>query len=82
LYEIVGLGLVRALKVGYKTVIETSSLLAYMATLPEANINPPVKKRAISTSETPQPAVRRSAERTRRSIGPQTPARRRALAAT
>jgi hypothetical protein len=40
LYEVVGLGLVRAVKLGSKTLIDTASLLAYLQTLPAARIKP------------------------------------------
>jgi hypothetical protein len=47
LYEVVGLGLVRAVKLGRKTLIDTASLLEYLETLPAAQIRPakPTKKR-------------------------------------
>jgi excisionase family DNA binding protein len=40
LYDIVGQGLVRAVKLGSKTLIDTASLLAYLAGLPKAKIRP------------------------------------------
>jgi hypothetical protein len=43
LYEIMGLGLVRAIKLGTKTLIDTASLLAYLESLPTAKIRRPLK---------------------------------------
>jgi excisionase family DNA binding protein len=40
LYELLGLGLVRAVKLGTRTLIETASLLAYLESLPTAQIRP------------------------------------------
>jgi excisionase family DNA binding protein len=47
LYNVVGKGLVRAVKLGTKTLIDTASLLKYLETLPAAQIRPakPAKKR-------------------------------------
>jgi excisionase family DNA binding protein len=53
LYEIVGDGLVRAVKIGSKTLIDTNSLLAYLENLPAAKINPQrlaIRKRGAQTS--------------------------------
>jgi hypothetical protein len=50
LYEVVGHGLVRAVKLGSKTLIDTASLLAYLADLPPARIGP------AKTAAKPTPA--------------------------
>jgi excisionase family DNA binding protein len=50
LYEIVGDGLVRAVKIGTKTLIDTGSLLSYLENLPAAQIKPPSKAKPVGTS--------------------------------
>jgi excisionase family DNA binding protein len=40
LYELMGLGRVRAVKLGTRTLIETATLLAYLKSLPTAQIRP------------------------------------------
>jgi hypothetical protein len=40
LYEVLGGGLVRAVKIGTKTLIDTGSLLSYLENLPTAQIRP------------------------------------------
>jgi excisionase family DNA binding protein len=40
LYEVVGAGRVRAVKLGSKTLIDTASLLTYLESLPAAQIRP------------------------------------------
>jgi len=52
LYELLGLGLVRAVKLGTKTLIDTSTLLAYLESLPAAQIRPlkPVRKLACPST--------------------------------
>ena len=45
LYEVVGAGRVRAVKLGSKTLIDTASLLTYLDSLPAAQIRPAKTKR-------------------------------------
>jgi hypothetical protein len=55
LYEVVGHGLVRAVKLGSKTLIDTASLLAYLADLPAAQIRP--AKTAVKSTPVHTPPV-------------------------
>src|SRR5262249_23705983 len=45
LYEVLGAGRVRAVKLGSKTLIDTASLLTYLESLPAAQIRPAKPKR-------------------------------------
>src|SRR5262245_41610601 len=60
LSALVGDGCIRALKSRDKTLIDTRSLLDYLASLPEAKINPPARPnqagRRRSAQPPPQPA--------------------------
>jgi excisionase family DNA binding protein len=49
LYEILGDGLVRAVKIGTKTLIDTGSLLSYLESLPVAQIKPPSNTKPTAT---------------------------------
>ena len=53
LYEIIGGGFVRAVKIGTKTLIDTGSLLSYLENLPAAQIKPPSKAKPTATSTSP-----------------------------
>jgi excisionase family DNA binding protein len=59
LYELLGLNLIRAVKIGVKTLIDTGSLLSYLEGLPQAQIKP--LKRAAAPAEIAQRAVERAA---------------------
>lgn len=57
LYVVIGEGLVRAVKSGTKTLIDTASLLAYLESLPAADINPSARdRRKLAEAETAPPA--------------------------
>jgi len=55
LYEIIGGGFVRAVKIGTKTLIDTGSLLSYLENLPAAQIKPPSKAKPTPAATSASP---------------------------